>query len=463
MTSRFETQATFDAFCEELQAACAEYAVPGVAVGILHKGETYMAGFGVNNVNQPRPVDPDTLFQIGSVTKTVTATAIMWLVEKGKVELNAPVRRYLPDFALKEPKLAEQVTVQHLLMHVAGWMGDFFYDTGRGADALAKYVAMMADLPIVHPLDQGWAYNNAAFGVAGRIIEVVSGESYEHFVSQRILAPLGMEMSFFFPEDVLYYNVAVGHNTQEDGAQELAKPWALARSSNPAGGIVSTVRDQLRYARFHLGDGTTESGQTLLSRASLQEMQKTHRKAASLADEVGISWLIRLVGDTRLVNHSGATNSQYSALVLVPARNFAITILTNGSRGRTLNNVIVKTALERFLKVSQAEPAVMPLTLELARQYRGHYEAALAAIDIEPQGEGVVVHVQPRGGFPDQNTPPPPAPPPAPFYAYAEDLLWAKDGPMLGSKAEFLRNAQGDVYGFHLGGRIYQRAAHPSS
>jgi CubicO group peptidase (beta-lactamase class C family) len=119
-------------------------------------------GYGVTNVNHPRPVDGDTLFRIGSITKTFTGTAIMRLVDSGKVRLDAPVRTYLPGLILANQQVVETVTVRQILNHSAGWLGDDYAGSGRGEDALAKYVAGMRYLPQLTPPGQVFAYNNAA-------------------------------------------------------------------------------------------------------------------------------------------------------------------------------------------------------------------------------------------------------------------------------------------------------------
>jgi len=210
--------------------------VPGVAVGLLVDGTERTAGYGVTNIEHPLPVDADTLFHIGSITKTYTATAIVRLIEQGKLDLDAPVRTYLPDLRLADGDVAARVTVKHLLTHTGGWWGDSFTDTGGGDDAVAKYVATMASLPQITPLGRFFSYNNAAFVLAGRVIEAVTGKPYETAIQELVLAPLGLKQSFFFPQDVLTYPFAVGHTDGPDGPT-VARPWALPRSINPAGGI----------------------------------------------------------------------------------------------------------------------------------------------------------------------------------------------------------------------------------
>ena len=125
--------------------------VPGVAVGIWQQSSTpplaEMAGFGVTNRDHALTVTEDTLFQIGSISKTMTATIAMRLVEMGKLDLDKPVCHYLPDFQMQDQTAQAQATVRHLFIHTAGWVGDYFENTGRGDDALARYVANMAALP----------------------------------------------------------------------------------------------------------------------------------------------------------------------------------------------------------------------------------------------------------------------------------------------------------------------------
>ena len=157
--------ATSQALDDVVEHVMREHPVPGVAVGLIADGEETVNGFGVTNVDHPLPVDGDTLFQIGSITKTVTATALMRLVERGTVSLDAPVRTYLPELRLHDEGVAAAVTLRHLLTHAGGWFGDFFDDTGVGDDALAKYVDRLVELDQLTPLGTVWAYNNAGFNV----------------------------------------------------------------------------------------------------------------------------------------------------------------------------------------------------------------------------------------------------------------------------------------------------------
>ncbi|WP_147372809.1 serine hydrolase domain-containing protein, partial [Calidithermus terrae] len=324
------------ALAEQVRAGMEQHQVPGLAIGIWHDGEEWAAGFGATSQDHPLPVTPETLFQIGSTTKTVTATLVLRLVEAGKLELDAPVRRYLPELKLQDEDAARRVTLRHLLTHTGGWAGDLFVRTGDGDDALARYVAAMAGLRQLAPLGGLWSYNNAGFALAGRVVEAVTGRPYERACREWVLEPLGLSQSFFFPEEVMVHRFAVGHLLR-GGQRTIARPWALARNANAVGGLSSTVRDQLRYARFHLGDGRNEQGERVLSPESMRLLQTPQVPAAD-GQEMGLSFFLRDVGGVRVVSHGGATNGQMSAFWFVPERDFACTILTNADHGRFLNN-----------------------------------------------------------------------------------------------------------------------------
>ena len=252
-----DAEELFAGICDRIPDAMAKNKVPGVALGIMSEGREFTRGFGVTNVHHPLPVDEKTLFQIGSTTKTFTATAVMRLVEAKQLALDQPIRHYLADFAMRDPEVTAKITMRHLLTHTGGWDGDFFPDTGNGDDALARYVKLMADLPQLTPLGTILSYNNSAFSLAGRVIEMVTGKTYEAALKELVLEPLGLKRSFLFPTDAMTHSFAVGHATIGDRTIVL-RPWQVTRACAAAGGIAASMKDQLRYARFHMGDGTAE-------------------------------------------------------------------------------------------------------------------------------------------------------------------------------------------------------------
>jgi CubicO group peptidase (beta-lactamase class C family) len=189
-----------------------ETGVPGVALGVLADGKLETAGLGVTSVEHPLEVRPDTLFQIGSITKTFTGTAAMRLVEHGELDLDEPVRTYLPQLRLADEDAAARATMRHLLTHTAGWVGDYFDDLGPGEDALARMVESMAELPQVTPLGELWSYNNSGFYLAGCVLEVLREQPFETLVRELVLDPLGLERTFLFPDEVMTHRFVVGQS-----------------------------------------------------------------------------------------------------------------------------------------------------------------------------------------------------------------------------------------------------------
>ena len=227
--------AKFHRISEQVESWREELGVPGATFGLSVDGALFTGGVGVTHCEHPLPVTDETLFQIGSITKTVTATAMMRLVEQGALNLRAPVWDYLPGFRVRDEDASARVTSWHLLTHRAGWTGDVFTDTGGGDNAAAKYVDGMADFEQLAPLGRHFSYNNAGFCVAGRIIEALTGASYEAAIQELIFEPLGMARSFFFPQQVMLHRFAVGHQA---GSRVLS-PWAIPRGMNAAGGITT--------------------------------------------------------------------------------------------------------------------------------------------------------------------------------------------------------------------------------
>ena len=431
--------------------------IPGVAVGVLLGDEVFTAGFGVNNAEHPLPVDSGTLFQIGSITKTMTGTVLLRLREAGLVDLDVPLRAYLPELRLAEEAVAAGVTLRHALTHTGGWAGDFFDDCGPGDDALARMVGRLAELPQLTPLGSLWAYNNAGFYLAGRVVEVVTGQTYEAAARAWLLDPLGMERAFFFAADAITHRVAAGHDAvfgPEAAAPSVARPWALARTGHAVGGLVCGVDDLLRYARFHLGDGALPGGQRLLTAASLAEM-RTPRTPAANGEQMALTWFARDVGGVRCLRHGGATNGQAATLWLAPERGFALAVLTNSDRGDELHQAAAAWALEHVLGVKDPPRPTHSLPAERLAEYAGRYRAQAADLVLSAEADGLRLQVAPKGGFPTANAPPSPAPPPVRLAFCGEDQVVALDEPMRGNRGEFLRGAGGRIQWLRIGGRLY--------
>jgi CubicO group peptidase (beta-lactamase class C family) len=415
------------------------------------------ACFGVTNLEHPLPVDEGTLFQFGSTGKTLTATALMVLAEKGLVDLDAPVRSYLPELALKDEDVAAKVTVLQLLNHTAGWMGDVFEDTGDGDDALEKYVAHMATLPQVTPLGASVSYNNASLSLAGHVIARVHGTTYEQAVKELVLEPLGLTHTFAFAKDIMTMRFASGHNRQEDGSITVTRPWAIPRSATPAGGFTATIGDQLQWARFHLG----QYGDEVLSAEARTRMQQptAAMPGSALGDAVGVSWLLQEVDGEIVVGHGGTTHGQHSDFAMVPARDFGFVCMTNcGPTGAELHHKLRTWALETYLGLTTKEPELAEVTPEQLSEYEGTY--VTSAIEARVVVDGTLLVVKTRITDESMITEDQTAEQPDILIGLTTDgpdRHMVAEGEAKGLKGYFSRGDDGLVNGLHFGGRYMER------
>lgn len=457
-----------NALQDRLSELAGELEVVGVSAAVLVNGEEHVATHGVTSVDNPLPVDEKTLFQFGSTGKTFTSTAILRLVEQGKIDLDAPVRTYVPELKLRDEEVAAKVTVLQLLNHTAGWEGDMLDDTGDGDDALEKFVTRMERLQQITPLGSTVSYNNASLSLAGRVIEKVTGLTFEQAIKELLLEPLGLSHTFFFTNEIMTRRFVCGHTRHDDGRVTVNRPWALPRSGAPAGGMSADIGDQLAWARFHLGDGRAADGTRVLSEETLGRMKQptADMRGSALGDYVGISWLMKDVAGVRLVGHGGTTNGQYSGFTLVPERGFAFISMTNsGPNGSELNHKLEKWALEHFLGVVEAEPEQSDLGEEALAQYAGRYETLAASIVISTEGGRLVGDMEIKPEFlamlREQGDDTPPEQPPVPIALLAGegDQYIIPDGPAKGMRGYFTRDDSGRVDAVHMGGRLATRVA----
>ena len=444
-----DNQQKFERIAERVQTWRGELGVPGVTFGVHIGGQTYSGGSGVTSVENPLPVTDETIFQIGSITKTVTATLLLRLAEQGALELDARLRAYLPTFRVRDASVAERVTIRHLLTHVAGWTGDVFTDTGNGDDAAAQYVAGMAQFKQVAPLGKLFSYNNAAFVVAGRIIEVLTDMSYEQAVKELIFEPLGMARSFFFPHEAMLRRFAVGHQTGKGGPKVLS-PWAIPRGMNAAGGISCHIQDLLRYGVYHLG-----AGPPLLSRESLAEMRRPQIQSLPSIGHCGLAWMISdYAGETALW-HTGGTNGQDALLVVMPQLGLALGSMANGDKGLDLNERFRKAVLKEFADIELPEPQVIESTAAELQQYVGKYQGTMRAIELQLHKGRLFADIRFRGGLPsDRELTPMPL---AELARCGPDELLALDGFFKGTRADFLRDEAGEIRYLRFGWRLTRK------
>jgi CubicO group peptidase (beta-lactamase class C family) len=314
----------------------------------------------------------------------------------------------------------------------------------------------MHNLPQITPLGTVWHYNNAGFYIAGRIIEVITRKPYEQAAREWLLDPLGMKMTFFTAGEVITYSVATGHNNPDEEGKnppKVARPWALPRNAAPVGNLISTVRDQLRYARFQLGDGMTEDGTRLLSTESMRLMQSPQVEASN-GEQFGIGWFLRDMNGTWQLRHGGATNGQMSAFVMVPSRRWAITVLTNADLGRALHTSVTNWALEHYIGYQAPKDEPIESSPEDLQPYVGRYSDIMVDLDLYLQDGKLILQPIVKQGLPGQELPPPE--PPVSLARYAPDKVVMLDGPVSGSHVEFVRDGDRIVW-LRVSGRLYAR------
>ena len=479
------SDALFDELDAKIRAGMKEHGIPGVAVGVIHRGERYIKGYGVTNVDYPTPVDGDTLFRIGSTTKTFTGTAAMRLVDRGELDLDARVRTYLPEFATYQPSVARRVTVRQLLNHSAGWLGEYYADKGPGNDALARYVKGIARLPQQMPVGKVFAYNNAAIVLAGRVIEAVTGSTYEEAVRELVLDPLRLNHSRFFSDEIIGFNVAASHVIVDGKPAVDPSIWRAPRTLHPTGGLISSVKDQLRYAAFHLGDGTAPDGSRLLKKKSLIEMRSNPGPGGTLFVELegmGVTWQLRPSAEgVRIVQHGGDYLGQHAGFIMVPQRGFALTVLTNSDGGPALlgDLFVDDWALRRFAGVSNLPAKPQTLNRRELAPYEGIYTGRIIDPILTPSGTEAETRIELRGtpdgrlrlrrtdtldpavlddpsaaaGAEDE-----PAALEQGLVFYREDYVrvYDQNGEPTPQRADFLRGHDGSVEWLRYGGRLYR-------
>lgn len=347
-----------------VQGEAARWNVPGIAAGIVQDGQMDIATAGFANLATKEPVRPETLFQIGSVTKLYTATLVQILADEGVLDLDAPVTQYIPDFALQDAEAARKVTIRHTISHQGGFEGDIFDDQGLGDDALAKSVAGSKDWKQWVQPGELWFYNNAGFYLAGRAIELATGKTFEAVLTEKLLEPLGVPNTVLFTHDVIVRPHAVGHNlTSRAAGFTIAEPFAIPRHATAAGYITAPVAELLRFGQLHLNEGEID-GKRILSRDRALAMREPQIKAANFADYYALGWAIEEFGDTTVIQHGGSTNGFRAHLDLIPGTGFAIAILTNGSTGSIAYDQIRQWAFAHYRNVTRERPE--PVTLKRA-------------------------------------------------------------------------------------------------
>jgi CubicO group peptidase (beta-lactamase class C family) len=456
----------FQEVVDALAQAMTDLAIPGGAVGVYHDGRMESAVAGLADVAAGTPVTPDTLFGMGSVSKTYTATAIMRLAETGRLDIDGLVRDYVPDLALADEEVAEQVTVRHLLTHTGGWYGDPFVETGAGDDALVRFISsFLPTFPQIAPLGRYFSYNNSGFVLLGYLIETVAGKPYRDALAELVLEPLGLDHATFDPAGILARPHVTGYTGGPRG-DALVSPLFMPRNLDSTGGLWTTIDQQLRYAAFHLGDGMVD-GETVVSAARLEAMRTPQAPFPETPNvSIGMNWAVTEAGGRRVALHSGQTFSQNATIFLIPEENFAVAVLTNAVPG------IAMAAMAAYLGIGdavgsigtsdapEAVDGVAPVEIADLAEYAGRFETPQQTVNVREESDGLRLdfeyHVLVEDVLPDTFIVP--SVRDLPVHFTAPDLAILGDPSSPAGTAAFLRDDDGQVEWVSFG-RVLKRTA----
>jgi CubicO group peptidase (beta-lactamase class C family) len=394
MSNLSEVQGWLD---ERVAPLLEKYDVPGAAWAVLQGGEVVDGAAGLLSKSTGVPATADSVFQIGSVTKLWTSTLVMQLVDEGKVDLDAPIRTYLPEFRIADEAAAAQITVRQLLTHTAGFEGDIFTDTGMGDDCIEKYLGVLHEVPQLFPPGERFSYNNAGYSVLGRLVEVLRETTFDAALRQHLLTPLGLTHAATDAYQAIMFRAAVGHLEMEPGAGYQPAPvWAMARSNSPAGSMLAMrPRDLVAFARMHLEDGKAADGTQVLAPGTPARM---HQPQVELPDigMMGTSWGLGFERfDTEggeFIGHDGNTIGQAAFLRMVPEKGLAVALLTNGGDAFSLYREVVGHVLEELGGVHPPAMPVPPAHPEPvdATRYVGTYSAEVFDLVVSQDDDGRV-------------------------------------------------------------------------
>jgi len=449
IVSAGQSEARFDDLCKLVEAKIAEHHIPGVSYGVLKNGTRMVRGFGVTSIEDPQPVTADTVFPIASISKTFTTTAIMRLIDQGKMELKAPVRKYLPDFKVQDENATREVSIWNLVTHTPGWEGQIA-GQDRGLDSLNFFVQGMRDFPQISRPGSVWSYNNAGFTLAGRVIEAVTGKNIHEALRELVYTPLGLKRAASLTGEAMTYRFAMPHRQRaQSGQTEVIHNFSLPVDTT-AGGIATTVNDLLTYAEFHLGHS-----------AALDQMKTPQMKKNSTDDEIGLGWHLRRLNGVLTAAHGGTLGGHTLHIQLVPERSLAFVILTNHADGWRLIQEVERATLKSYegiaLAANQAiahrgvsermDAHAQPLSKQPdLEQYLGTYQRPpVGKVDVRQEGGKLLVV---NGNSSNGSS----------LTFYGRDIAFATSGQAyVGTPYEFVRTTDGRVGWIRINGRVARK------
>lgn len=363
-----------EAIDEYMNRAMVEHHVPGAVVSIVEDGEVKsMRGYGYADLERKIKADPNTtVFRLGSLSKSVTATAVMKLHEEGKVDLHKDIKEYDENLPLTYSG-SKPVTMHELLTHTSG-LCESVFGVGRHKEKqlpLGEAIHNEGFPAICREPGEQVAYSNQGMGLAGYLVEVISGKSYEQFVLDRIFKPLEMTHSAFrFEESDPHLAKSYAYDDNKGVYSQI--PYSYINYL-PAGGLNSTARDMARFMLAHLEQGEVEGGR-ILTGDSIELMHRTQFTAHENMPGVAYGFYERIHHDLRLVEHDGGIDGFQSYMYLIPSERTGIFIATNAEGGSEVREGLIQEYLKRAHPDHQkAEPSLHPTALHELQKVEGYY------------------------------------------------------------------------------------------
>lgn len=343
-----------------------QWRIPGMAVAFMQDGELILAkGFGTKETGRQDPVDARTVFQVGSVSKSFTATVMASLVDEGKVKWDDTVKNILPDFEMYDPWVTENMQVKDIMIHRSGLReqaGTYIPNLGYGREDIYRMLPLMKP---VYGFRGDFQYNNITFIIASRIIEKVTGKSWEENVQERVFDPVGMSASSVNgPGFAAATNVAVPHEYEFRGGietnplygEEQALHWLTV--IGPAGSVNASAIDLVKYARFHMENGMTDKGEQAVSEKQMKYLhtgQMISSQDTNRTTLYGTCWYVEQNDRYRVYFHTGTTWGMTALCFFVPQIKLAGAILVNCEAGASPRYAIMRRLVDLIMNAPEKD------------------------------------------------------------------------------------------------------------
>ena len=314
-----------------IRAKMEELDIPGAALVIVQGDQiVHLIGFGVAD-GSGRPVTPQTPFFTGSTGKSITALAIMQLVEAGKIKLDAPVHTYLPWFQVADVEASEIITVRQLLNMSSGIPKSIGQEqlaiTDLSDSAIENNVRALAEVELIAPPGEQFEYSNANYVTLGMIIQAVTGQSYETYIKENVYQPLDMQNSFTSKTEAQQAGLAVGY--QKWFGMPVASPnLPFSRGSLPAGQLILSAEDFGHYLIAQLNEGNYR-GVSVLSPEGIADLHRPSVQMPNSTDFYALGWEAQHFQDVKVIRHNGQVPGYTTDMFLVPRENIAVAIMIN--------------------------------------------------------------------------------------------------------------------------------------